>query len=62
MSLTKLPLAENNLIFPVSDSLVSDIPARDGKNDNLFFDRTLFGTKPQSADPSPPSSQRREGW
>jgi hypothetical protein len=39
MSLTKLSLAGNNLILPGqrdSESLVSDIPAGDGKND-IFY-------------------------
>jgi hypothetical protein len=36
MSLTKLPLAGNNLIFPARESLVSDIPAGNGKIDNFF--------------------------
>jgi hypothetical protein len=37
MSLTKLSLAENNLIIPAMESLVSDIPGGDGKIDNLFL-------------------------
>ncbi len=49
MSLTKLSLVWNSLIikiiiiiklFPARESLVSDIPAGDGKIDNLFY--TLF--------------------
>ncbi len=38
MSLTKLPLAWNNLLFQASGSLVSDIPAEDGKI-STFFNR-----------------------
>jgi hypothetical protein len=38
MSLTKLSLAGNNLIIPVArESLVSDIPAGDGKKTIIFF-------------------------
>jgi hypothetical protein len=38
MSLTKFSLAGNNLIIPGrGESLVSDIPTGDGKNDNLFY-------------------------
>jgi hypothetical protein len=37
MSLNKLSLAENNLLFPASEILVSDIPAGDGKIANLFY-------------------------
>ncbi len=37
MSLTKLSMTGNNLIIPVRDSFVSDIPAEDGKIANLFF-------------------------
>ncbi len=39
MSLTKLSLAGNNLItiFPARESLVSYIPAGDGKIANLFY-------------------------
>jgi hypothetical protein len=40
MSLTKLTLADNNLIIPGQESLVSDILAGDGKigkNANLFL-------------------------
>ncbi len=39
MSLTELSLAGNNLItvFPAMESLVCDIPAGDGKIDNLFY-------------------------
>jgi hypothetical protein len=36
MSLTKLSLAGNKLIIPGRESLISDIQATDGKNDNLF--------------------------
>jgi hypothetical protein len=39
MSLTKLSLAGNNLVIPVQ-SLVSDIPAGDGKIYNLFLQCT----------------------
>jgi hypothetical protein len=35
MSTTKLSLVWNK--FPSRESLVSDIPARDGKNDTLFY-------------------------
>ncbi len=37
MPLTKLSLAGNNLIIPGTKSLVSDIPAGDGKDENLFY-------------------------
>jgi hypothetical protein len=37
MSLTKLSLAGIIKLFPASDSFVSDIPAGDGKNANLFY-------------------------
>ncbi len=37
MSLTKPSLAGNNLLIPCKESLVSDIPAEDGKTSNLFF-------------------------
>jgi hypothetical protein len=38
MSLTKLSLTGNNLIITAArESLVSDIPAGDGKNYNLFL-------------------------
>jgi hypothetical protein len=37
MSLTKLFLGGNNLIFPARESLVSDIQAGDGKIANLFL-------------------------
>jgi hypothetical protein len=37
MSLTKLSLAGNNLVFPGKVSLVSDIPAGDGKIVKLFY-------------------------
>jgi hypothetical protein len=36
MSLTK-PWAGIIKFFPIRESLVSDIPAGDGKNDNLFY-------------------------
>jgi hypothetical protein len=36
-SLSKLPLAGNNLIIPARESLVLDIPAEDGKISNLFL-------------------------
>ncbi len=37
MSLTELYLAGNNFIFPARESLISDIPAGDGKIDSLFL-------------------------
>jgi hypothetical protein len=37
MSLTKLSVAGIIKLFPARESLVSDIPAGDGKNDNLFL-------------------------
>jgi hypothetical protein len=37
MSLTKLSLAKNIHILPARESLVSDIPAGDGKIVNLFL-------------------------
>ncbi len=37
MSLTKLPWPGIIKLFPARESLVSDIPAGNGKNDNLFF-------------------------
>jgi hypothetical protein len=37
MSLTKPSLAGNNLIIPGQGEFGSDIPAGDGKIDNLFF-------------------------
>ncbi len=39
MSLTKLSLAGNKL-YPAKESLVSDVPAGDGKIDNLFLQCT----------------------
>ncbi len=42
MSLTKLYLAENNLNIPDRESLVSDIPAGDGKTANLFLHCTAI--------------------
>jgi hypothetical protein len=42
MPLNKPSLGGNNLIFPARKGLVSDIPARDGKIDNLFFTVTGF--------------------
>jgi hypothetical protein len=37
MSLTNLSLVGNNLILPAWESVVSDIPAGDGKLANLFL-------------------------
>jgi hypothetical protein len=37
MSLTKFPLAGNISLFPARESLASDIPAGDGKLENLFY-------------------------
>jgi hypothetical protein len=37
MSLTKLPMAGIIKFFPARESLVSDIPAGDGKTRNLFY-------------------------
>ncbi len=37
MSLTKLSLTGSNLIIPIRESLVSDIPAGDGKTNNFFY-------------------------
>jgi hypothetical protein len=38
MSLTNLSLAGNNLIIPgAKETLIRDIPAGDGKKDNLFY-------------------------
>jgi hypothetical protein len=37
MSLTNISLAGIIKLFPSRKSLVSDIPAGDGKNDNLFL-------------------------
>jgi hypothetical protein len=37
MSLTKLSLAGDNLIFPPREKLASDIQAGDGKIPNLFL-------------------------
>ncbi len=37
MSHTKLSLAGNYLVFPPRESLVSDIPAGDGKTADLFY-------------------------
>ncbi len=42
MSLTKLSLMGNNLLFPAKESLISDIPAGDGKTANLFLQCTLL--------------------
>ncbi len=42
MPLTKLSLAGNNLNFPSSESLVSDIPAGDGKIIDLFLQCTVL--------------------
>ncbi len=41
ISLTKLSLA-GNYKFPARESLVSDIPAGDGKNDKYFYSACLF--------------------
>jgi len=41
ISLTKLSLAENILLFPASESLANDIPADDGKIANLFFQNNI---------------------
>ncbi len=41
MSMTKLSLAGNNLIIPVRQSLVSDIPAGEGKIVNAFYNVPL---------------------
>jgi hypothetical protein len=40
MSLAKLSLAGNNFILPGLESLVSDIPAGDGKIANIFLQCT----------------------
>jgi hypothetical protein len=40
MSLTKFPLAGNNLIIPTRKSLVIDITVGDGKIENLFLQYT----------------------
>jgi len=46
MSLTKLPLDGNNLIIPGQGEFgISDIPAGDGKNDNLFLQCILSSSK-----------------
>ncbi len=47
MSLTKLSLAGNTVIklFPARESLVSDIPAGDGKLANLFYRVLIFNEK-----------------
>ncbi len=37
MSLVTLSMAGNNLIIPGQGELVNDIPAGDGKVDNLFY-------------------------
>ncbi len=42
MSLTKLSLAGNNIIIPARESLVSDIPAGDGKIVNPFLQCTVI--------------------
>jgi hypothetical protein len=42
MSLTKLSLGGNYYIIPVRESLVSDIPAGDGKNYNLFYSVIIY--------------------
>jgi hypothetical protein len=42
MSLTKLSLNGNILIIPARESLVSDIPAGDGKTANLFYSATYL--------------------
>jgi hypothetical protein len=42
MSLTKLSLAGNNLLFPVRESWGSDIPAEYGKIDNLFYSEGIL--------------------
>jgi hypothetical protein len=45
MSFSKLSLAENYKLFPARESLISDIPAGDVKDDNLFYSvvRNLTG-------------------
>jgi hypothetical protein len=47
MSLTKLSLDGNTVLkfFPAWESLVSDIPAKDGKIANLFFTVYSLGIK-----------------
>jgi hypothetical protein len=45
MSLIKLSLAGNNKLFPAIESLVSDIPASDGKIANLFL-QCMYVLKP----------------
>jgi hypothetical protein len=46
MSLTKLSLGGNNLymtsLFPLRESLVSDIPAGDGNIEKLFYSARLL--------------------
>ncbi len=45
MSLIKLSLAGNNKLFPAIESLVSDIPASDGKIATLFL-HCMYVLKP----------------
>jgi hypothetical protein len=49
MSLTKLFLAGKNLIIPARESLLSDIPPRDGKIGNLFL-QCKVNIKDQASD------------
>ncbi len=49
MSLTKLSLARNTLIIPGQGEFDSDIPAGDGKNDNIFYSVAFLGTAEFSA-------------
>jgi hypothetical protein len=42
MALAKLCLAGTNLVFPARESLDSDIPAGDGKNDTFLQVSTFF--------------------
>ncbi len=42
LSLTKLSLAGNNLIIPARESLVSDVPAGDGKIKTHFLQSNVF--------------------
>jgi hypothetical protein len=50
MSTTKLSLIGNNLILPGQGDFVGDIPAGDGKIDNLFY--SVFSQYPRKILPA----------
>ncbi len=42
---SRLGTGKSNKLFPARESLVSDIPAGDGKSNNLFLQCTVNGVK-----------------